>query len=122
MPIEIEKDGFAREIGSNTIVNENDWNEEASFGHCPACDSLGMEIVSSVEDPSTTFSCSDSECYTDYLDSQPAIEGNIVGTQRLPTTWIDKKTDEWRKKETEDEISWNWTHFSEEYCIEHELD
>ena len=91
---------FPREVGSETMVNEKEWNQNASYGHCPACGSIAMEEMPLRGDKDVTFFCSDITCKT------------IMG-QRCPTRtkWTDSKDSGIIQRELNENYSWNDDHF-----------
>ncbi len=90
---------YPRKSGSDVVVNEEDWNQDNQFGHCPACGSIGIEELRISGDPDIFFYCSDVTCKT--------VMGNR-GPAR--TRWYRSKPEEALKKER-DGWSWNEEHF-----------
>ena len=118
----VENLSYPREVGSPDIAEPSALLEEAPFGHCPACGSVGMEDGPSFESDTMWFSCSDFECRTYYYETRPTLDParplRGKGSQR--TTWTEAKTPEIKAME-ENLQSWNLTHFSLEFCQEHDL-
>jgi len=103
---------YPREPGSPGIVQEEKWNREAPFGHCPACGSLGIEEVPGIDCEGSYFRCSDESC-----------RSNIVvehGRRETDTTWYENKTPEHREQERAG-TSWNWGRFTYEFCVAKDL-
>ncbi len=91
---------FPRKPGSESIVNETDWNQSVSYGHCPACGSIAMEEIPLPGDEDVTFFCSDQTCKTIMGNRSPAR-----------TKWTDAKDPEIIEKESNEDYSWNEHHF-----------
>jgi hypothetical protein len=117
---EMEKEFiYPREPGSDKKVDVEDWNREGPFGYCPACGSVGMEFYPGAVCDDAQFYCSDETCRTAYRFDE---EGRRITTRVEATLWRNKKPDWWWEKLRKDQFySWNWTHFSPEFCKEHDL-
>jgi len=91
---------FPRQPGSEAVVREEDWNQTAEFGFCPACGSVGIEELHDPSEDAMCFYCSDSACKT------------IQDGRDLParTKWNQEKPEEVHQKERS-EWSWNQEHF-----------
>ena len=113
---------YPRTPGLLEIVEPSALVENAPFGHCPACGSVGMEDGPSFESDTMWFRCSDFECRIYYYESRPTLDPArpLIGKGSQTTTWTEIKTPEIRAMEEEWE-SWNSTHFSPEFCQEHDL-
>jgi hypothetical protein len=112
---------YAREPGENKVVHLREWNHDAPFGHCPACGSLGMEDAPCRESEEILFQCSDMSCLTCDSEGVEDTSGLVAGVNRTyPTSWSDKKPRDLRQQESQG-ISWNTSHFSLEFCEEHDL-
>jgi len=92
---------YPREVGSNKVVHENDWNQNALFGHCPACGSIGVEELHCPGDEDICFYCSDPTCKT-------IQDGRNIPMQ---TKWTTDKPDEMQKRERKSGWSWNQEHW-----------
>jgi hypothetical protein len=91
---------YPRTAGSETVVHEKDWYQEAPFGFCPACGSLGIEELHITGDPEIAFYCSDLSCQT------------IMGRRRpARTKWHCEKPAEIIRREVNGDWSWNQAHF-----------
>ncbi len=86
---------YPRAIGSSTIVREKEWNQNNTFGNCPACGSLAIEEINIPGDADITFYCSDPLCRTIMGERSPAR-----------TKWFTKKP-KWLLEEEEKGMSWN---------------
>lgn len=86
---------YPRQPGSQTAVDENDWNQDAPFGRCPACGSLGIEEIAIPGDAEIAFYCSDMTCRD---------------PQGRRTSWGTIKTTELLEAEGRGD-SWNTLHF-----------
>lgn len=53
---------YPRTPGSDIRVEKKNWNQNAPFGHCPACGSLAMEDIPIPGDLYINFYCSDITC------------------------------------------------------------
>lgn len=90
---------YPREFNSEKIVHENDWNQEAPFGQCPACGSMGIEELHIAGDEDICFVCSDEKCLTIMGNRRPArTKWNCPKPQEI----LDKEETGW---------SWNAVHF-----------
>jgi len=118
----VEKLRYPRTPGSLEIAEPSALVEDAPFGHCPACGSVGMEDGPSFESDTMFFRCSDFECRTYYYETRPTLDENqpLKGKGSESTTWTEIKTPEIRELEGR-LLSWNYTHFSSAFCEEHDL-
>lgn len=95
---------YPRKPGSDVRIGEEKWNQNAAFGHCPACGSIGMEEIPIPGDGEISFYCSDTTCR------------DLKGRRTL---WADSKTEQLLAQENEGK-SWNSINFPEqelpEFC------
>lgn len=87
---------YPREVGSDTSVDEKDWNHEAPLGYCPACGSMGIEEIAIPGDPEMSLYCSDQTCRD---------------PRGRRTLWGALKPQEQRGREVREGWSWNKEHF-----------
>ena len=90
---------YPREPNSDTVVREDDWNQEAPFGYCPACGSPGIEDPRIAGDRDACFYCSDATCKTIMGSRAPA---RTKWNQGKPSEILEKEADGW---------SWNNEYF-----------
>lgn len=111
---------YPRKPGEDKAVLREDWIKDCPSGHCPTYGSVGMEVAPSRESDSVQFDCSDKTCLTTYsITKDPS--GGVEGVNRtFCTSWFEEKSSDWRETERQG-TSWNWTHFSPEFCQEHDL-
>ena len=93
---------YPRQIDSKEAVNGNDWNQNAPFGHCPACGSIGIEELHTSGGETIYFYCSDPMCKT--------IRDGMVPMQ---TKWNVAKPEKMQKRERKSGWSWNQEHWPE---------
>ncbi len=93
---------YPRKPGSSSVVTEKEWNQDAPFGHCPACGSIGMEEIPIPGDPEITFFCPDPKCLTVMGSRDPAR-----------TKWFTKKSRDLLDKESKG-LFWNKEHFPDQ--------
>ena len=84
---------------SDKVVHENDWYQEAPFGYCPACGSIGIEELHIAGDEDICFYCSDTTCKTIMGKRPPA---RTKWNQTKPQSVLEKEIRGW---------SWNQEHF-----------
>lgn len=117
----VENLKYPRTPGSMEIAEPSALVEDAPFGHCAACSSVGIEDGPSFESDIMLFICSDTECRTYYYERRPTDDGGyITGKGSLRTTWSEKKSPEVRALE-ENMESWNITHFTPAFISEYGL-
>lgn len=118
----VENFEYPRIPGSTEIAEPSALVEDAPFGHCPACSSVGIEDGPSSESDTMLFGCSDFNCRVFFYETMPTQdEGKPLrgkGSER--TGWSERKPSEVRTLE-ENMQSWNTLHFSQEFLQEHDL-